>query len=34
MAIGVLRGNGAIMQQPPGIGEYTSGIDFAFAIAG
>ena len=34
MANGVLRGDGAIMQQPPGIGEYTFGIDIAFSMAG
>jgi replicative DNA helicase len=31
MANGVLRGDGTIMQQPPGIGEYTFGIDIAFS---
>jgi len=30
MANGVLRGDGAIMQHPSGIGEYTFGIDIAF----
>jgi hypothetical protein len=33
MGYGVPRGEGAIMQQCPGISEFTFGIDIAFFIA-
>lgn len=33
-AYGVPRGEGAVMQQPSGISEFTFGIDIAFSIPG